>query len=646
MLYSSANRCIGAMSADAMLLSGEARLLTETATAMKLSKRDEKERQSWAVRWFEDIVFEMMLNSGQAATSREIANALEETVKLSAKFARKTLYYSDRFDLEDRRWNLALRTAVDLPFEGSIEHALQSYGKPMTIRAIHNEMALIHRRPVDYFDDLLQPTLESRDKYWQAPDGLWCLSDWLLDTSESDADRCFLRNFFLEAAEVSPIVDTLTDTRMSADQPATEMAVKIVRRHGEPLPNKLLAYIIWHLREGDLDPVHFLQECRDEERLVMLSGPAWGLAELVEEWQKELKRYSKRADKEQDAEWAEEEEPEGPTIMTPADLEEVFKYIKRRKKPQPARVLAEFVFEYGPTSRRFQEAVDTLMSAMSLDPRFVRVGSQTWTLPDLMPKHTDKVPSALLPVPAEEREDEADAELDDEGLEGVLVAWVHDPRYEDFGEEPEIDIGPEQQPTDELRYILLHDHWKAGTLKVRVCDRRFYPSESDLVCATFVDRETKKAYPVWLSYTTSLLYDVADWFKARKLLPGAIFTATPGSVPDEFIVSYEDEMDPYVSISEDRLKEISKAKKKIKKTDSIFEAMQRLLSDYEKGTSFMTLWSEVNVIRRTTRRVVASNLASYHCFYQRPANSDMWIFDERKVSQGRKKTKRKYLRRQ
>jgi len=620
--------------------------LTETATTTKLSKRDEKELHSWAVRWFEDMIFEMMLNSGQAAKSREIANALEPTIKLSAKFVRKALYYSERFDLEDRRWNLALRTAIDRPFEGSIEYALQSYGKPMSTRAVHNEMALIHRRPVDYFDDLLLPTLESREKYWQTPDGLWCLSDWLLDTSDADIERCFLRNFFLEAPELRPIVDALTDTRMSVDQPATEMAIKIVRRHGEPIPNKLLAYLIWNLREGDLDPVQFLQACREEERLVMLSGPAWGLAEFVDDWQKELKRYSRRAEKEQEAEWAEEEEPEGPIILTPADLEEVFKHIKRRKKPQPARTLAEVVFEYGPASRRFQEAVDSLMSAMSLDPRFVRVGSQTWTLPDLMPKHTDKVPNALLPVPVPEREDEADAELEDEGLEDVLVAWVHDPRYEDFGEEPEIDIGPEQQPTDELRYILLHDHWKAGTLKVRVCDRRFYPSESDLVCAMFVDRESDKQYPVWLSYTTSLLYDVGDWYKARKLTPGAIFTAVPGSVPDEFIVSYEDEVDPYVSISEERLKAIAKGKKELAKDASVFDIMQRLLSGYEKGTSFMTLWAEVNVIRRTTRRVVASNLASYHCFYQRPANSDVWIFDERKVSQGRKKTKRKYLRRQ
>lgn len=619
--------------------------MTETATITNISKRDEKERQSWAVRYLEDVIFETMLNSGQGAKSRDIATALEETITLSAKFIRKMLYYSKRFDLDDRRWNLALRTAIALPFEGSIEHALSSYGRPMDLRAIHNEMALVHRRPVDFFDNLLLPTLEDRAKYMQAADGLWCLSDWLLDVSEKDPERCFLRNFFLDAAEVRPIADELTDTRMSTGQPLTEMAVKIIRRRGEPIPNKLLAYIVWALRDGDLDPKQFLEECRNEEKMLMLSGPAWGLQEFVAEYDKELKRYSRRAEKEEDAEWAEEEEPEGPIIVTPADMEEVFKYIKRRKKPQPARVLAEAVFEYGPASRRFLEAVDALMSAMSLDPRFIRVGSQTWTLPDLMPKHTDKVPSSLLPAPVEEREDEADSELDDEGLEQVLVAWVHDPRYEDFGEEQEIDIGPEQQPTDELRYVLLYDHWKAGTLKVRVCDRRFYPSESDLVCATFVDKEKKKSYPVWVSYTTSLLYELGAWYKARKVMPGAIFVVMPGSVPDEFVVSFEDETDPYATLTEDRIKAITKAKRGLGKDASVFEIMQRLLGDHEKGTSFMNLWCEVNVIRRTNRRVVASNLASYHCFYQRPANSDVWIFDERKVSQGRKKTKRKYLRR-
>lgn len=612
---------------------------------MKKAKKAKEELSSFAVRYLEDLIFEMMLNSGQGGKSRELAAALEPAIKLSPKFVRKALYYSDRFELEDRRWNVALRTAINLPFEGSIEHTLRSYGKPMTQAALHNEMALIHRRSVSYFDTLLPETLQGRPKYWQAPDEVWGLREWILDTSDQDPERCFLRNFFLEAATVRPMVDTLTSSRMSTGQEPVEMAIKIIRRHGEPIPNKLLAYIVWKLRDGELDPVQFFQDCRSEARLLLLSGPTWGLQESVAGFEEELKKLARKADRETDVEWAEEEEPEGPIIISPADLEEVFKLIKRRKKAQSARALAEAIFEYGPSSRRFPESVDTLISSMSLDPRFVRVGGQTWTLPDLMPKHTDKVPAALMPVPVPVREDEVDAELEDEGLENVLVAWVHDPRYEDFGEEPEIDITPEQQPTDELRHILLHDHWKAGTLKVRVSDRRFFPSESDLVCATFLDRETNKSYPVWLSYTTSLLYEIGDWYTDRKLLPGAIFAITPGSMPDEFYLSYQDDdVDPLTALTEERIKELSKSKRNLSNDATVFEIMQRVMAGHEKGCSFMTVWAEVNAIRRTTRRVVASNLASYHCFFQKPANSDTWLFDERKVSQGRKKTKRKYLR--
>ena len=332
-------------------------------------------------------------------------------------------------------------------------------------------------------------------------------------------------------------------------------------------------------------------------------------------------------------------------VITPADVEEAFKHLRKRKKPQTAPALVESIFEYGPTSRRFQETVEQLSAALALDSRFLRVGGQTWALPDMMPKHTDQVPAELVAVPVEQGEEAVDAELEDEGLEPVLVGWVHDPRYEDFGEEREIDISPEQQSTDELRYVLLHDHWKAGTLKVRVCDRRFYPSESDLVCAALVDKESNKSYPVWLSYTTSLLYELDQWYADRDLRPGAIFTVAHGAGPDEFIVSYTGETDPYSALTDERLKQLEAIRKEAAKGHwSVFRIMQETFAAHEKGIPFMTVWSEVNAVRRTTRRAVASDLSSYHAFTQRPAGSDLWFFDERKVSQGRKKTKRRFVR--
>jgi DNA-directed RNA polymerase delta subunit len=619
--------------------------MTTAAAPGKTKKAAEKPRRSAAVHYLEDLIFEVMLNTGQAAKSREVASMLEETVKLHPKYIRKVLQASERFGQEDRRWNLALRTATQLTFEGSIEYTLRSYGKPMSLPAIQNEMAMIHRRGVEFFDALLTETLAGRPKYWQAPDGAWCLREWLLDTSESDPDRCFLRNFFLEAAEVRPVVEGLADSRMSPDQPLAELAMKFIRRIGEPVSNKVLSYATWRLRDGDLDPVAFFQACRQDPRLLMLSGVDWGLQEFVEGYFEELKRASKRAEKEEDAGWAEEEEPEGPVVLTPTDLEEALKHLRRRKRPQPATALVEALFEYAPASRRFQESVDALVSALSLDSRFVRVGRQTWALPDMMPKHTEKVPDELLPVTPAAREDEVDAELEDEGLEPVLVSWVHDPRYEDFGEESEIEISTDQQPTDELRYVLLYDHWKAGTLKVRVSDRRFYPSDSDLVCANFVDRETRKSYPVWLSYTSSLLYEMGEWYAARKLMPGAVFSVTQGTVPDEFILSVSGESDPFCALQADRIKALVKLGKDAAKEGwSVFQIMQKLLGSHPEGAPFMKLWAEVNVVRRTRRRVVASNLGSYHCFYQKPANSDNWVFDERKLTQGRKKTKRKFVR--
>ncbi len=68
------------------------------------------------------------------------------------------------------------------------------------------------------------------------------------------------------------------------------------------------------------------------------------------------------------------------------------------------------------------------------------------------------------------------------------------------------------------------------------------------------------------------------------------------------------------------------------------------MEQHSRGSAFLKLWARVNVVRRTTRRMVASNLSAYHCFYARPAGTDSWFFDERRLEQGVKKAKRKFAR--
>ena len=71
-----------------------------------------------------------------------------------------------------------------------------------------------------------------------------------------------------------------------------------------------------------------------------------------------------------------------------------------------------------------------------------------------------------------------------------------------------------------------------------------------------------------------------------------------------------------------------------------FDIIKEIMEHYRKGIEFVTLLTEVNIVRRVTRRMVASILSEYHCFFQR---SGAWVYDAKKLSQGFDKSKRKYL---
>jgi hypothetical protein len=57
---------------------------------------------------------------------------------------------------------------------------------------------------------------------------------------------------------------------------------------------------------------------------------------------------------------------------------------------------------------------------------------------------------------------------------------------------------------------------------------------------------------------------------------------------------------------------------------------------------FVPLFTEVNLVRRVTRVLVASILSSYHAFDQVKKTGE-WRYDQKKRSQGFNKAKRKYI---
>ena len=75
-----------------------------------------------------------------------------------------------------------------------------------------------------------------------------------------------------------------------------------------------------------------------------------------------------------------------------------------------------------------------------------------------------------------------------------------------------------------------------------------------------------------------------------------------------------------------------------------FDIACEILAHYPKGIDFVQYMSEVNIVRRVTRRKLASILSNYYCFVQKPGQP-LWRFDAKKRDLGTDRAKRKYIKR-
>jgi hypothetical protein len=104
--------------------------------------------------------------------------------------------------------------------------------------------------------------------------------------------------------------------------------------------------------------------------------------------------------------------------------------------------------------------------------------------------------------------------------------------------------------------------------------------------------------------------------------------------------------DTLTTINEDRAEQLERLRDAANYM-SLYEVLQNIMSEHHNGMELPTLWAEVNLVRRTSKRLLASVLCGYHCFYfkQRGPKQILWRLDEGKVDQGFKRNKRKYVRR-
>lgn len=147
---------------------------------------------------------------------------------------------------------------------------------------------------------------------------------------------------------------------------------------------------------------------------------------------------------------------------------------------------------------------------------------------------------------------------------------------------------------------------------------------------------------IWANHEARLTYNWIDWWFEQTNESGAVFTLTKTNKPNVFDFAWMEQPDPVVYITVHRMEELRNIGV-ASEGKSMLDVLVEVFAHWPKGADFLTLLAEVNVVRRSSRRLIASLLSSYQCFYQR-SGSPVWHFDAKKIDLGFDKTKRKFVR--
>ena len=194
-----------------------------------------------------------------------------------------------------------------------------------------------------------------------------------------------------------------------------------------------------------------------------------------------------------------------------------------------------------------------------------------------------------------------------------------------------------------IRCVLKAHHKEIGTFPMCQIPQGFLATEPAIVELTLRDREGA-IYQVFADYETQLLYGLGlfDLYAEIAADSGAIFLLEKTPVPGEFRFVNDNETDPDVYVSPERLEQLQDYRAKLENGPAVatYDIVQYLLEHSNQAMSFLSLLTEVNIVRRVTRRQLASILSAWSGF---SARAGLWSFNSKKAAQGFNKAKRKYI---
>lgn len=596
-----------------------------------------KPEEQYARAYADRLILEQLTEMEAAIKLGELADRLSHAGLGLAAVRSLLASNPERFAYHDRRWVPASRLESEgRPFAEAIRLIVSRFGGPMPLAHLVQEVAHSRAESVEEVRERVEAAVNKLGDFVVADDWV-ALAEWSFLGHDGSIEREYALNR-VTADEVDAVVKTLGAGFDWRADDAVEQALK----KASPASLKAIGAAAW-LTLSPQDSNAILIYDGREFLAAALRVPGYVLgADGVIYPESETKKWLTAAVKvaEKLAPTVDVEDA-APIDVKPEDVERMSKKILSSEASVTATKMLEEFYEITPSNKTFVDDLANVVDALRAEKSVWWVGADRFRKPKTAPEYVDEIPE-LFQYPTTDFKDAEgeliDVELNDDGLSSTLRKLLSHPLATDVLDE---DILPAQKQVPErIRLVLKSIHRELGTFPMCQIPTGWLTTDPKVQEYIFVD-PVGRELQVWANHEARLLYGLIDWWYEQAVESGAVFTLTKTVRPNVFEFAWDDQTDPVVYISTQRMEELREIAGRADEMSTL-DILIAVMSHWPKGADFLTLLAEVNVVRRSTRRLVASLLSSYQCFYQR-SGSPVWHFDNKKVELGFDKTKRKFV---
>ncbi len=604
---------------------------TSLAKAIEI-KPEEKFARSYVDR----LILEKLTEMESAVKLGELADRLSDK-GIGLSTVRSLLASNpDRFTYHERRWIPAARVnGTGRPFAQGMMLVLEGFGSSIPMSLLIQEVARIRQADPEDVENTVRRLAESDETFVVSGDFV-SLTKW----SFVAHDEPFARALALNGITVAEVEEAKAKLG-SIDWRADGSVIQAVKK-AAPVKLKVLGAVAWQSMNSD-DPRSILVFDSREFYAHAINVPGYvyapdGTIYPEAEAKKWVSVAVKLADKlapQVDVDDAAPIEIKGEDALRMATK------IASGDQTVTATKLLEENYEITPSNKTFPDDIANLMAALKLSDKIVWVGGDRFQKAGIQPDFITEVPEPFQFVTTtmvDEEGELVDVELTDDGLSSSLRKLLSHPLATDVLDE-DVLPAPKTMP-EQLRLVLKSIHRELGTFPLAQVPTSWLAPEPKIQEAVFVDPQGREMQ-VWINQNARLMYNLFDWWFEQPVESGAVFTLTKTTRANVFDFAWMDQPDPVVYISSQRMEELRNIGARADEMSTL-DILIEVMGHWPKGADYLTILAEVNVVRRSSRRLVASLLSSYQCFYQR-SGSPVWHFDQKKVDLGFDKTKRKFV---